>query len=221
MNRIVAGVICVGLFAPGAALAEGPVDWTGFYLGVSGGYGTGHMGIVTDSTVGPFDGLAIDFDTAGGLLGATAGANFQTGNLVFGVEGDLSQSSITGEADPINLGGADAILTANIDWLGTLRGRVGYAADNLLFFVTGGLAAGGIRGVVTNFPTDGNTSNTDGTQYGYVIGAGIEAAVTDAISVKAEYLYVDLGVAPYDLPPLTANTHPTASIVRVGLNYGF
>jgi outer membrane immunogenic protein len=202
-------------------MAAGPTDWSGFYLGVSGGYAGSHMGIVTESAVPPLDGLTMDFDMAGGLLGATAGVNLQSGNLVFGIEGDLSRSNVSGDADPINLGGDDAILTTHLDWLGTLRGRVGFASDSLLLFVTGGLAAGGISGVVTNFPVDGTTSKADGTQYGYVIGAGLEAALTEAISVKAEVLHVDLGTAPYDLPPLTANAHPTANIVRVGLNYRF
>lgn len=226
MNRQILGALCAAsLIVAGTTFAAaqdgGSVDWSGFYLGIAGGYAPGHIGIVTDSAVTPFDGMVIDFNTTGGLLGATAGASMQTGNLVFGIEGDLSRAGIVGEADPINLGGDDAILTATIDWLGTLRGRIGVSAGNALFFATGGLAAGGVRGVVTNFPTDGNTSSAAGTQYGYVVGAGVEVAVTDALSIKGEYLYVDLGTAAYELPPLTANTHPTASVVRVGFNYGF
>lgn len=220
MNKTIGGVLAALTLGVAPACAQ-DFDWTGFYLGINGGYSGGHMDILVDSAVPSYDGLQIKLDPSGAVIGVTGGVNVQMQNIVFGIEGDLDWAGITGDADPLNFGGQDAILTGSIDRLGTIRGRVGVATGNLLLFATAGLAGGHVSGAVTNFPTDGNTSTTDGMQYGYVVGAGAEAALTENLSVKAEYLYVDLGSAPYPLPGITANTNPTASIVRVGLNYGF
>lgn len=220
MKKTIGGVLAALMLCVAPASAQ-DFDWTGFYLGVNGGYGSGHMDIVTSSSVGYLDGLNIKLDPTGAVMGVTAGVNVQMQNVVVGVEGDLDWAGLTGNAAPLNFGGRDAILTGSIDQLATVRGRLGWATGNFLLFATAGVAAGHVNGVVTNFPTDGRTSSANGMQYGYVVGAGVEAAITDNLSVKAEYLYVDLGRAPYSLPPLTANANPTASIARVGLNYGF
>lgn len=220
MKNIAGGVLAVLTLSVAPAGAQ-DVDWTGFYLGINGGQSSGHIDILTESAVGYLDGLQIKLDPSGAVIGVTVGANAQMQNIVFGVEGDLDWAGMTGNADPINFGGKDAILTGSIDRLGTIRGRVGVATGSLLLYATAGLAGGHVSGAVTNFPKDNTNSRTDGVQYGYVVGGGVEAALTDNLSVKAEYLYIDLGRAPYALPPLTANTNPTTSIARIGLNYGF
>jgi outer membrane immunogenic protein len=221
MNKLACGALAATMTMGAAPALAQDVDWTGFYLGINAGYANGDMNIVTANPGGAFDGLLIKLDSNGAVAGVTAGANMQMDHIVFGIEGDFDWSAMTGDAPPINFGGQDSIVTGSIDRLGTIRARVGFAADRLLVFATAGLAGGAVKGVVTHFPTDPFTSTTGGTQYGYVVGGGVEAALTDNLSVKAEYLYVDLGSAPYDLPPIVANTAATASIVRVGLNYGF
>jgi outer membrane immunogenic protein len=205
------------------ALAGDPTatDWSGFYLGVNGGYGLGHFDVVTASAIPDLDGITRGYGANGGLFGATAGFNVETGNVVFGLEGDADWARLSGTAAPIKPNNSPAsVLTSNINWLATLRGRVGFNEDNLLFFATG-LAAGGVNGTVTNFPSGSTTSTIGGTQYGYAAGIGLEAAVTDHVSVKAEFLHVDLGTTKYALPPIDANAHPTANILRVGVNYRF
>jgi outer membrane immunogenic protein len=208
--------------APALAGDPAATDWSGFYLGVNGGYGLGHFDVVTASTIPDLDGIERGYGANGGLFGATTGFNVQTGNIVFGLEGDVDWARLSGTAAPIKPNNSPAsVLTSNINWLTTLRGRVGFGEDNLLFFATGGLAAGGVNGTVTNFPSGSTTSTLGSTQYGYAAGAGIEAALTDNVSIKAEFLHVDLGTTKYALPPIDADAHPTANIIRVGVNYRF
>jgi outer membrane immunogenic protein len=148
-------------------------NWTGFYLGIVGGGGWG------SST---WDGVD-KFDTSGGLIGATIGYNWQLGQAVLGVEGDISWSGISGTTNTLCPAGCE---TRN-SWLSTVRGRVGYAIDRVLPFLTAGLAVGNIKATTPGFP-GGTSSNA-----GWTVGGGLEFAVVSNVTIKAEYLYVDLG----------------------------
>ena len=97
-----------------------------------------------------------------------------------------------------------------------------------MIYATGGLAVGGVDNSVTNLLHNGDDRSASGTQAGWVVGAGVEAAVADNITVKAEYLYTDLGSTDYTFSntaypgqDVTASVHPTASILRAGLNFKF
>jgi len=179
-------------------------NWTGLYIGINGGGGWGNSSW-SSSHPG-------DFDVSGGLIGGTIGYNWQSGPWVLGLEGDIDWSNIKGSA--LDLWGAP-IETKN-EWLATLRGRVGYAFDRFLPYVTGGAAFGDVKG------TSVVTSKTD-TRAGWTVGGGVEFALMPNLSAKIEYLYVDLGdfdcsvcsgVSPDDVKF-------TTNIVRGGLNYRF
>lgn len=201
----------------GSASAADPIvddpayDWSGFYIGATAGYGWGEAR-TTDS-----NGISSgDFDIDGFIGGATAGGNWQTGNLVFGVEGDISFSDISGSV--IGDCGVDGCST-DIDWLGTLRARGGFAFDNLLIFAAGGLAVGDVNATCcTALAPDNENSET---LYGWTIGGGLEWAVTEAISVKAEYLFVDLGHVDIPTPAPTEADVDETHIVRAGINFHF
>lgn len=186
-----------------AAPATAPVyvaspvyNWTGFYAGVTGGGGWGTSN---------FGGASYDVD--GGIFSGALGYNFQTGPVVFGLEGDIGFSNIRGSAGC----GITNCDTAN-KWLGTVRGRLGYAAGNYMPYVTGGWAFGGVDTWVTGV---GSASDT---RSGWTLGGGVEAAVAGPWTAKIEYLHVDLGrgsaVAGSDASFKT-------NIVRAGLNYRF
>ena len=194
--------------APVAVYA--PNSWTGFYIGVNGGYGWGRSkwstGAINDS-----------FNVNGGLVGETFGYNLQTGVWVSGIEGDYNASWIKGSE---NSGGgvcsATGCETWN-SWLGTVRGRLGYAFDRWLPYVTGGLALGGIK-------MSPNTGGSDvKTKAGWTIGGGVEYAFDGPWSAKLEYLYVDLGTAICGVSTCGTSTdvNLTTNIVRAGLNYRF
>ena len=135
-------------------------NWTGFYVGINGGGGWGR----SDFSV-PF--ASDSFNTSGGLVGGTLGYNWQMGQAVFGLEGDIDWSNIRGSSI---CGGITSCETRN-DWLGTVRGRLGYAFDRFMPYVTGGLAVGNIKTSI-----DGIGSANE-TKAGWTVGAGIEAAI--------------------------------------------
>ncbi|MGV3491846.1 MAG: outer membrane protein [Devosia sp.] len=189
-------------------------DWSGIYAGVFAGYGAGTATSVSSVTD--------EFDASGYLLGGTLGANAQFDSIVFGVEGDIAFSGISG-GDVCELNPAfDCAGTVN--WLGTLRGRVGFAADDLLVYGTAGIAAAGLDMTVTPVPalSDGEYSDTF---VGWTAGIGAELALSETISVKAEYAYVDLGsrTAPEGTLTTTGDTEISANLhtVKLGLNFGF
>jgi len=148
-------------------------NWTGFYFGINGGGGWGRS---------QWDGLD-RFDVSGGLIGGTVGYNWQFGQAVMGIEGDVDWSGIRGTTHAFCVPGCE---TRN-HWLSTVRGRVGYAWDRFLPYITAGLAVGDIAANVPGLP-GGSITNA-----GWTVGAGIEVGVVNNVSVKAEYLYVDLG----------------------------
>jgi outer membrane immunogenic protein len=179
-------------------------SWTGFYLGINGGGGWGQT---------QWDGVGT-WDLSGGLIGGTIGYNWQFNQLVLGAEGDIDWSGIKGTSTTLCPVGCE---TRN-KWLVTVRGRLGYAFDRFLPYVTGGIAAGDITATPPVLP-GGNASNA-----GWTVGVGLEAGIVSNVSVKAEYLYVDLGNFNCGLNcglfP-TGNVSFNANLFRGGLNVRF
>ena len=194
-----------------APIYVAPFSWTGFYVGLNGGYGWGTTNWSVPGIPGATTG---DFNTTGYLLGGTMGYNMQTGSWVWGLEGDIDYSSIKGTNTTIC--GAGGCETRNT-WLGTARGRIGYAWDRWLPFITGGAGFGGIK-----MTPPGGPSETK-TKLGWTLGAGVEYAFMGAWSAKLEYLYVDLGTVTCGAATCGAATDVKfrTNIVRLGLNYRF
>jgi outer membrane immunogenic protein len=109
-------------------------------------------------------------------------------------------------------------VSERVRYFGTVRGRLGYAWDRTLLYVTGGYAYTNIGGdlSVGAFSTSSNT-----TKSGYTVGAGLEYAFAGPWSVKAEYLYVDSGTTTLTLAGATADVRIKNNIGRVGINYRF
>lgn len=175
-------------------------DWTGFYVGINGGYGFGR----SDFTV-PF--ATGGFDAGGGLVGGTLGYNYQFNRIVFGLEGDMDANFAKGSTPC-----AGVTCETKSDWLSTLRGRVGYSFGRFMPYVTGGAAFGDIK---TSIPTVGSASET---KTGWTVGGGVEAKIRGPWSAKLEYLYVDLGRGA---SVGGADASYDSDIVRIGLNYKF
>jgi outer membrane immunogenic protein len=211
-----------------APAAAAPFSWTGFYAGLNAG---GAVGRSNDPTSTPFSatgfftsGQVADANAAGaqtskpaGFLGGVqAGYNLQSGWLVGGVEADFDyfgqRGSNSGGGFFQGLAPTTFAISSEVktDWLATMRGRVGVAANNWLFYATGGGAFANLRGnfAYTNnclqtpacapgfpqpAPLIAEATSLSQTKAGYTIGGGVEAALGGNWSLKAEYLYVTFG----------------------------
>lgn len=165
-------------------------SWMGPYLGGNLGYGWGD---VTNNGARP----------SGVLGGIQAGYNWQSGALVYGVEGDLQLNS------------ADDTFAAwkfSNPWFGTARGRVGFTFNNILLYGTGGLAFGTVKAESFGF-------SESHTSFGWTAGVGAEVALTQNWSAKIEYLYVDLSGNTFSLTGLPQGYQ--FNTLRVGVNYRF
>ena len=187
---------------PVEAEAEAPVsDWNGLYAGVQAGPGFGDTGKLRLTPITPAletafaPGFRGDFDN-GVVAGAHVGYNWQMGRIVTGPVLDLNFADIGDKQIGRSLTPATYTIGRDLDMLASLRGRIGYlATDDLLFFATGGGAYGKVKFSYSQ-PGSGATTTTSGGQdsdFGYTVGAGVEAKLTDKISIGAEYLYTNLG----------------------------
>ena len=175
------------VYEPVVAMPADMYDWSGFYVGAQAGYGWGDADY--SITAGP--GEVGSFDIDGALVGINAGFNVQHGSWVFGVEGDVSWTGVDG-AGIVQLDGD--IISADVNWMGSLRGRVGYAFDNVLPYVTAGVAVAD-----TDISVSGNLNASDSNLHvGWTAGIGVEVGLTQAISTSLEYRYTDFGTKDYD-----------------------
>lgn len=192
-------------------------DWSGPYLGVHAGYLWGDVDVDYEDLGG---GGEIDGFIGGGL----GGLNFQSDNLVFGVEGDfgLTGADGNGVACMGDFDCATEIYSYDMDWNAHLRARVGLAMDRTLIFIAGGLAIAEheLGAVYGNLMTGSGTE----THYGFTIGGGAEYAMTDNLLLRLEYLYDDYGKERYNFGE-DADDHYDADItahtVRAALSYAF
>ena len=184
--------------------------WSGFYAGVNGGYGWGTL------TREPTAGGADDNNNTGGfVLGGQAGYSLDMGGLVLGTEADLQWSNIGYSEELPGLG----TFESGVDVFGTVRGRAGFSFGQVMPYVTGGFAAG--RGSAKITDDGGVTTSQSATHLGWTVGGGLEAKATDNISIKAEYLYVDLGTQTYSGLGGGMDATQRFSVIRAGLNYKF
>jgi len=194
--------------APIAAVL--PFNWTGFYVGAVAGYswrdptidfaGNGPAQALLAAGVVP---RTVTVDPHGFLGGAQAGYNFQSGPWVFGIEGDLQA---TGASDTF------APWKFSNPWFGTVRGRGGYAFNNIFFYGTAGLAFGELIG-----QTFGVSENH--TNVGWTVGLGAEFGLTPNWSAKAEFLFIDLNDSNFTITGLPNGYH--FGLLRAGVNYRF
>jgi outer membrane immunogenic protein len=232
MNRSLARAITVACLAVGAISAqaadmpranplpyynapavEAPFSWTGFYLGINGGYGWGRSSW-SDPAFGADSG---SFNTSGGLLGGQLGYNWQTGPIVLGIETDADWTNIKGSTAALGVCLADGggICQTKQDWFGTTRGRIGYAFGRFLPYVTGGVAYGDINALQS-------TGTATQTKFGWSAGGGVEYSLDRNWSAKVEYLHLDLGTASlFSAASGTSSLSVpvTDDLVRAGINY--
>lgn len=241
--------------APLPSFVKSHYVWTGAYVGVHAGYHAGNgrigLGSGTDTFLGglgTYLGLGA-IPTVGArrpsgfLGGAQVGYNYQMDRLLIGVEADFSyvngQNRVMTVLGHTTTADHTTITKTSMQYFGTLRARAGFVHHRTLFYLTGGAAFANSRGSVwINGPDCIPPLHASGamkTNWGWTFGGGIEHAISKKWTVKAEYLYYDLGKSSRKLifdytvagvpgvqtSSLTANLRHTGSIFRVGLNYHF
>ena len=164
-------------------------DWTGFYIGAHGGYGWGSFG---------------GLDPAGAFGGGQVGVNWQFApNWVWGVEADISGANLNDSVAGVNV---------KTDVFGTARARLGYTVDRTMFYGTGGFAWADTKASLAG-------ASSSQTNYGWVVGAGIEYAFAPNWTAKVEYLHADYGSDTYTGPGINADLKNDT--IKVGVNYLF
>jgi outer membrane immunogenic protein len=201
-----------------------PFTWTGFYIGASGGFV--HQGTTATNIDTLFfpHGTTFGVDGTGGLFGVNVGYNYQMGAIVLGLEADIAGSTLNNTSNALGVAGT-FFTSSKLTSLGTVRGRIGYTFDRALLYATGGFAYGHVENTF-NFPIDPNSTSglsTSGTKTGWTVGGGLEYAITNNWTVRAEGLYVDLGksTSGKNCSGCRFGFKNTYGLGRVGLNYKF
>jgi outer membrane immunogenic protein len=189
-------------------------EWAGFYAGANGGYGWRQIN--EHGSVGGDPG-----ELSGGFGGGQIGYNWQHNHVVFGIETDLQGAGISHSF--VNTMGAPNVDTRqDIDFFGTVRGRLGYSIGQTLLYGTAGFAYGGVKDQANL--SNGLNVKRDETETGFVAGVGLEYKFNPRWSFKTEYQYIDLGSEKlvgsangfnFASPDIDSNIHT----VRFGLNY--
>ena len=213
--------------------------WTGFYLGVNGGYA--QDGASRDATVTsayPGGSYSETFTAAGSkasgfVAGGDIGYRYQTGNFVFGVSLDFDGANITGDQTGLsivtdnlgnNVGSVQVASHQQLDYFMLANGSVGFATGPFLFFAEGGLAVGKVTDSLAFGATSPLVISRSAFDNGWDIGGGVAYQITPNIEFQVKYNYIDFGSyalngVAHNGATLTASTREDFSIIRAALNY--
>lgn len=203
MSSAFAADLIISEPAPAVGVVSTTGNWDGLFLGAFAGYG---WGTLDDSVNSGLDVTDDELDLTGWQVGVSAGANFTVSEaIVAGIVGDIAWTDLNGDVD------ADS--SYSVDWTGSLRGRLGFDGGAFLPYVTAGVA------FANTTVTDAALEDTQ-THIGWTVGAGVEFAVADNVSLDLQYRYTDFGSKTYDLGGPT-DFSLTSHAVTAGVNFRF
>lgn len=217
-------------------------DWTGFYIVGNLGAAFNSSNVDEDVNSGDLGDLGKELKdkvqsnetvfTAGGGLGYT----WQLDTIVLGAEADINYTGFDDSRhrtrDIAGIGTVETDLGMQADWFGTVRGRLGFAADNVLIYGTGGLAYGNVQGDgrITLDNGDFFKGSESSTNWGWTLGGGAEVAFDENWVGGAEVLYVDLGSSDFDFEngavnevheKINGHIDEAFTVVRTTIKYKF
>ena len=195
--------------APPVGIIDVGGNWDGVYVGAFAGYGWGTL----NDEAGYFSGVPdTEYDLTGWQVGVTAGANFTVSEaIVAGIVADIAWSDIGG-SDDVDL------VDYDVNWLGSIRGRLGFDGGAFLPYLTAGVA---FAGATATDSTGVAPVEDDATHIGWTVGAGVEFAVADNISIDLLYRYSDYGSQTYTLDAGDTDLGLTAHTISAGVNFKF
>ncbi len=239
------------MYAKAAPMVSPMYNWSGFYAGIHAGYTFGEGSNIDTTGQAPINVLnvtggarpgSVGLDRDGFIGGGQMGYNWQANSpWVFGFEADISYTDINSSRTVVTVplsgvGSLNNTFNSRMEYFGTVRGRLGYAWDRTMVYATGGFAYGEVENSAAFFGPNPAAAlqfvggNRD-TKTGYTVGGGIEHAWMGNWTVKAEYLYYDLGSTTLGVNFVPGgggggtgyNTRfeNDGHIVRAGLNYKF
>lgn len=194
--------------APPVGIVDVGGNWDGVYVGAFAGYG---WGTVNDEE-GYFVAPDTEYDLTGWQVGVAVGANFTVSEaIVAGIVADVAWSDISGENTVDDI-------AYDVNWLGSIRGRLGFDGGAFLPYLTAGVAFAGAT-ATDNTVVPG--VEDDATHIGWTVGAGVEFAVADNISLDLLYRYSDYGSQTYTLDGGDTDLGLTAHTISAGVNFKF
>ena len=186
-------------------------NWEGVYVGIFAGAASATFSEQDDATVLAGDG---EVGVTGGLIGVAAGANFYlSDDIVGGVVGDLAWANLSGNGDYTPYASE-----ANVNWLGSLRGKLGYDGGAIMPYLTAGLAFANAD--ITNYDPGEAAFSDSNTHIGWTVGAGVEIAATEDLSIDVLYRYSDYGAKEYEVYG-TTDAGLSGHQITAGLNWKF
>jgi len=203
---------------PAQAQDVGQKALSGFYVGALVGY--------ADGTYSSDTSAEIDHEPSGGLLGVQMGWSRPSGPIIFGIDGDIAYTKIEGE-DTITLQGFKSDVTHDINYLGTLRARLGFMAGPVLIYGTAGLAVADLDNkIVVSYNGQHVGSDEESSWHtGWTAGVGVEYPITPNLALGAEYLYIDMGKEEVTMNiggyPMTDKGDLNLNTIRLGVKYRF
>jgi opacity protein-like surface antigen len=231
MGRLLLASVAVAALTCQAAAQDGSINWAGSYAGLEAGVGFSHPGFSGDS-----DARGSDFDDIGFVGGIFIGHDWQHERWVYGISGNfdlLDFENQTAQYDAFFGGKIDAFdgYGYDLNWVASLRGRLGYLVnDNFLIYGTGGIAVTQVRATsdsATFFlgvPILGGSDSVNATRVGGVFGAGMEYAINSKWSFRTEYvhyLFGKVGVGGGSSGAGRVNFNPSFGTLMVGASYHF
>jgi outer membrane immunogenic protein len=228
------GLVALGMAAPALAAdlpartytkAPAPIiaaiyDWSGFYIGANGGYGSSRK---EWDALSPFVGEDGSHNATGGVAGGQIGYRWQTGGWVFGVEAQGDWADLRGSNVSLTSLTAGSINRSKIDAFGLFTGQIGYAWNNVLWYAKGGAAVTDDKytGFIAGLPFDAATE----TRWGASVGTGLEFGFSPNWSAAFEYDHLFLGdrtlsfTSPTSLATRSESIHQDVDLFTVRVNY--
>ena len=210
-------------YYPPVAYPPALYNWTGIYLG--GNVGAGLLSDTTSqATAAPPTAIpgTIKIDPVGLIGGGQVGANYQFAHWVVGIEASWSSSNISGTGTILTAVPNTESMTSAPAWFATATGRIGYAVNDLLFYVKGGAAEMRVnytQAIV--IPTGGSIQSMGVNRSGYTAGVGLEYGFTENLSGKFEYDFFGFGTKTYNFSQTPVSIRSDLQTLTVGLNYRF